>query len=516
MNAILFALGQPWAERLGWALIQFVWQGALIAVLYAIAAKRVGANPARRYLLGCLALAAMLVALPATYFGLSASVSAPASSGLAWPSPIPSAALANPPAEGTWQQLFPWLVMAWLGGVMAFSMRLLGGWLQTGWIRRVRSRPAPPEWQRAFESLIGRMGIGLPVRLAISAAVDAPAVVGWLRPMVLLPVGALTGLPSEFVEALLSHELAHILRRDYLVNLLQCLAEAVLFYHPAVWWISAQIRQERELCCDDLAVAASGDVLTYTQALADLESLRPSRPQTAMAANGGSLLHRISRLLGQKQPARHTLPDNAAAWVLGILLMAAIGAIAVRGAHAQEATVSRDSIWMDTVRLSDMNRAVRGLGVVKDASTVELRVAKTQMKDVKAGQAVRLATLHNGPTFTGVVTSFQNEPTNGTQGVQVHIPNAAPVPQGTQVDGIIEIEHLSNVLNVGRPVFANANNKVTIFKLEPDGKQAVRVPVQFGRTSVNVIEVLSGLQPGDKVILSDMSRYDGLDRITLK
>jgi len=135
---------------------------------------------------------------------------------------------------------------------------------------------------------------------------------------------------------------------------------------------------------------------------------------------------------------------------------------------------------------------------------------------VKAGQAVRLATLHNGPTFTGVVTSFQNEPTNGTQGVQVHIPNAAPVPQGTQVDGIIEIEHLSNVLNVGRPVFANPNNKVTIFKLEPDGKQAVRVPVQFGRTSVNVIEVLSGLQPGDKVILSDMSRYDGLDRITLK
>ena len=515
MNAILFALGQPWGERLGWALIHFVWQGALLAALYAIAARLAGANPVRRYLLACVALAAMAISVPATCLWLSGRSGAVWSSGLPLASASAPGAVTAPPAADAWQQVLPWLVMAWFVGVMAFSMRLAGGWLQTAWWRRVKSRPAPSEWQNVLDRLVARMRIDRRVRLAISPGVEAPAVLGWLRPMILMPVGALTGLPAEFVEALLSHELAHILRRDYLVNLLQCLAEAVLFYHPAVWWISAQIRHERELCCDDLAVAAS-DVLTYTRALADLESHRAVRPQTAMAANGGSLLHRISRLLGQKQPARHTLPDNAAAWVLGILLMAAIGAIAVRGAHAQEATVSRDSIWMDTVRLSDMNRAVRGLGVVKDASTVELRVAETQMKDVKAGQAVRLATLHNGPTFTGVVTSFQNEPTKGTQGVQVHIPNAAPVPQGTQVDGIIEIEHLSNVLNVGRPVFANANNKVTIFKLEPDGKQAVRVVVQFGRTSVNVIEVRSGLQPGDKVILSDMAKYDGLDRITLK
>src|ERR1700677_2488212 len=115
-----------------------------------------------------------------------------------------------------------------------------------------------------------------------------------------MPGGALAGLPVDQVEALLAHELAHIWRNDYLVNLLQSVAEAVLFYHPAVWWVSEQIRAERELCCDDLAVAAcGGDVLTYARALAGVESFRPAHTDTVLAANGGSLVSRIRRLIGQ-------------------------------------------------------------------------------------------------------------------------------------------------------------------------------------------------------------------------
>ena len=138
---------------------------------------------------------------------------------------------------------------------------------------RLRSRlvrPAPSEWQQALDRLKTRIRVSRPVRLLVSSLVQAPAVVGWLRPVVLVPVGALAGLPAEQIEALLVHELAHIRRHDYLVNVLQSVVEALLFYHPAVWWVSGHIRTEREQCCDDVAVSVSGDVLTYARALAEI------------------------------------------------------------------------------------------------------------------------------------------------------------------------------------------------------------------------------------------------------
>ncbi len=195
---------------------------------------------------------------------------------------------------------------------MAFWARLLAGWAAAARLRSAQVRPAPPQWQRMLNDLKTRIGISRPVRLLVSALVQTPAVVGWLKPVVLLPVGALAGLPPEQIEALLIHELAHILRHDYLVNILQSVAEALLFYHPAVWWISGHIRAERELCCDDIAVSLTGDAFTYALALADLESSRPEHLNAAMAANGGSLAHRIARLLGQSRPESRTLPGPAA------------------------------------------------------------------------------------------------------------------------------------------------------------------------------------------------------------
>jgi len=140
-------------------------------------------------------------------------------------------------------------------------------------------------------------------------------VVGWLRPVVLLPISALTALTPAQIELLLAHELAHIRRNDYLVNLLQTAVETVLFYHPAVWWVSGQIRAEREHCCDDLAVSACGDVVAYANALATLEGLRTSRPTLAVAADGGSLLARIKRLASRDR-SRRSLPP---AWIGGLL-----------------------------------------------------------------------------------------------------------------------------------------------------------------------------------------------------
>ena len=133
--------------------------------------------------------------------------------------------------------------------------------------------------------------------LGNSAVAQTPAVIGWIRPVVLLPASALSGLEPGQIEALLAHELAHIRRHDYLVNLLQTAVETLLFYHPAVWWVGRQMRAERENCCDDLAVAVCGDALVYARALTELEQIRIAAPRLAMAANDGSLLNRVRRLL---------------------------------------------------------------------------------------------------------------------------------------------------------------------------------------------------------------------------
>src|SRR5205085_11492852 len=151
-------------------------------------------------------------------------------------------------------------------------------------------------WQETLARLARRLRVSRPVRLCASALVEVPTVVGWLRPVVLLPVCALTALSAPQLEALIAHELAHIRRHDYLCNLLQTIIETLLFYHPAVWWLSKRVRIEREHCCDDAAVAATGDVLVYARALTALEQLR-RRPAPALviAANGGSLMQRIQR-----------------------------------------------------------------------------------------------------------------------------------------------------------------------------------------------------------------------------
>jgi uncharacterized protein (TIGR03435 family) len=186
-------------------------------------------------------------------------------------------------------------------------------------MRSTQVRAAPKEWKTALDALRIRVRVSAPVRLLISALVQAPTVIGWMRPVILLPVGALIGLPAEQIEALLAHELAHIRRRDYLVNVLQSAAEALLFYHPAVWWVSSHIRMERELCCDDIAAAVSGDTLTYVSALASIEAHRPEHLTHSLAANGGSLPDRVARLLGQPRTEARNLPGPGAL-VGGILL----------------------------------------------------------------------------------------------------------------------------------------------------------------------------------------------------
>jgi uncharacterized protein (TIGR03435 family) len=346
MNAIQLLSAQPWVERLGWTLLHFLWQGVLIAAVYAATRKWLArsAGPHARFVLACAALATMAAAplitgmillRPAAPIDIPASAhfAAAASADSAPAGAATFASLRTGVSRTLPEPLLPWVVAIWFAGAMTFWFRLLGGWIYAVRLRSHLVRPAPREWQQALDRLKTRIRVSRPVRLLVSSVVAAPAVVGWLRPVVLVPVGALTGLPPEQIEAIFLHELAHIRRHDYLVNVLQSVVEALLFYHPAVWWVSGHIRTERELCCDDVAVSVTGDVLTYARALAELESARPAHFRATMAASGGSLAHRIARLLGQSRPVPRTLSGPgivAAAMLVAITAFAVFGQPAVR------------------------------------------------------------------------------------------------------------------------------------------------------------------------------------------
>jgi GWxTD domain-containing protein len=323
-----------WVQRLGWALLHFLWQGTAIAIAFAILRKLLARSlgPQGRYVLACAALSAMTIAPGVTFLVM----------------PSPQITLWSV-SGSEWQRLLPGVVAFWLLGVLFFSLRLFGAWRLTARLRSM-AHPAPSEWQQTVDRIAACVGAGQRVRLLISSMVDVPTVIGWLRPVILVPVEFFTGLPVEHIKALLAHEIAHIRRFDYLASMLQSVAEAVLFYHPAVWWISEQIRAERELCCDDIAVAVGGDVLIYANALAALESRQPAL-KAALAANGGSLVNRIRRLV-EPDAARergNNLPGPGAAWAMILLWIAGVG---VSAAHAAQTPVTRQTIAPVPVTLS--------------------------------------------------------------------------------------------------------------------------------------------------------------------
>jgi len=324
---------QFWVQRLGWTLLHFLWQGTVIAGVYAVLRKTlIGSLSAEsRYTLACLALGTMTAAPLATYLML------PFLNGgavLAW----------WDVSTREWQHVLLGVVAAWLGGVAAFSFRLAAGWRFTVRLRAV-SHPAPAEWQQVLARTAARMGGSGAVRLMVSSLAEVPVVIGWLKPVILVPVGSLTGLSPEHLTALLAHELAHIRRHDYLAGLIQKVAECLLFYHPAVWWVSRQIRMERELCCDDLAVAASGDAATYALALAELESQRLPRFSTSLAANGGPLVQRIRRLLGASPAVVDSFPAAGTTWAMSLLWITGTGLAIAHAAQTAVASYPRNDLF---------------------------------------------------------------------------------------------------------------------------------------------------------------------------
>lgn len=299
------------ASALAAALLHSLWQLALIGLLAALhlAAMR-GSRAGARHLVGMVWLVAMALAPIVTFVACWQLPSWAATPGLVW-----TVASIEPP-ELTGRAAFsptPWhgwalvcLSQAWLAGVVLMVSRQVGGWRLVQRIERQPFIALPPAWQQRVAAIGAGLGISRRVCVRLSAQVASPFTAHLMRPLIWLPLSLLTGLPVAQVEALLAHELAHIRRFDWCWNALQCAIEAVLFHHPAMWWLSRRIREEREHACDDLAVAVCPDAVALAEALAALSRCRergtvssyPCHFSTlALKAEGGSLMKRITRLL---------------------------------------------------------------------------------------------------------------------------------------------------------------------------------------------------------------------------
>ena len=348
------SLLSPLVESLGWALLHFVWQGALIAILFGIARLLLqGASPRVRLWAGYAALVALAAAPAVTFLRhLATSFGAPGPVQLvaAVPAGIGGAAASSGGLAAV-ETLLPWLVATWFAGVLVLSARGLRQWRA---LRRLCTvaLPCEPGWQQRLGALCRRMGVRQRVQLRECALVVAPMVVGWLRPVILLPVGLALRLPQEQVELLLAHELAHVRRLDYLANLLQMVLETALFYHPAVHWISRCVRDDREQCCDDLVTGQYASRLNYARALLTLaENYAGPRTDPAVAATGGALLARIERIVGAPRTSSPAAASTPLLVLAGAVLLAALGVKALVPAD-------RDGLWNALLPGADVVRLV--------------------------------------------------------------------------------------------------------------------------------------------------------------
>jgi GWxTD domain-containing protein len=314
MNLLETVVETPLAGAVGWTLLHSLWQGAIIALALA-AALLIFRSPRLRYAAACTAMLLLLGGFCITLAHLMPENQHAARTLAARGIPAWKVrALITSPSrwEPSLGAIAPWLAPFWLAGVFVSYLLYSTGFLSVRRFRRRGVCSAPQLWQDQLVRLSARIRLTRPILLLESSLADTPMVIGHLRPLILMPVGVLTGLPAAQIEAILLHELAHIRRHDYLVNALQRALEGLLFYHPAVWWISRVIRTERENCCDDVVVSISGNVHEYAFALAALEQNRWSGRVPAVAATGGSLVKRIRRLLYPKRPHAVWTPFLAA------------------------------------------------------------------------------------------------------------------------------------------------------------------------------------------------------------
>ena len=356
-------LSGPLAEALGWTILHALWQGGIVALfLFACLGISRNQSPQFRYLLGIGAQVLVLVVAVVTFIVVYRP-DAPLST---WEyNSFQDVSLMGDEVvlaqgEQKWgrQQLLMeifaffdrnvhWVACLWICGVSIFTFRLFGGMVVARALARKMVTPVSGEWALRLGELARELNVKPPLLLE-SARIYAPVVIGYIRPVILLPFGLLAGLPAAQVEALLIHELAHIRRRDYLVNLLLSVLETLFFFHPAIWWMGIVVRRERELCCDDTTIRYSGDSIAYAKALSALPQLQPVSA-LAMAANGRpkELLFRIRRILLPQPSNQHDFMEKIIAvfLIIGSFFLLSLQAKPTSGGDANLKITDSGPAW---------------------------------------------------------------------------------------------------------------------------------------------------------------------------
>jgi len=434
-------------NAIAFALLASLWQVAITCSLTALgllAFRHRG--PHLRYVVACVGLAVM-VALPvvtavAPFFHdpamserppVSVKADAPRSLNRE-PSQTPgtsaersSSPMPTSPSVMNWSAL---PVLIWVVGVTVFSVRLLRSWIVVERLRRVAVQPLAESWLARVDKIAHRLNLSRPLRLVQSPLIDVPMVIGWLRPVILMPISALGGLaPSQF-DAIIAHEIAHIRRHDFLINLLQAIAETLLFYHPCAWWLSGRIRVERELCCDEVALTVCEDREAYAQALVELEQLRP--PALGLGVSSRPLERRIRRILRVGMSDEH----RSAVWI-AIPLVVAILTIAGQTAYMQ--VTKSDAVLRGRVLDAATARPIAGASVTisqrGDVKTVVTNESgRYRVADLSAGE------YHVTARANGYVPTAYGQRLTMEEGSPVQI------QQGRTISGIdVRLEHSATV-----------------------------------------------------------------------
>jgi beta-lactamase regulating signal transducer with metallopeptidase domain len=452
----------------------------------------------------------------------------------------------------TWTSLaWPILSGLWVGGALAQLARLGGSYWKLRRIKRegqtqIDSGAAIDVYCQEADArpFVGRR----PVPIIWSTAIKSPGLAGLFRPAILLPADMASWTSSEERVSILRHELAHIKRRDHLVSLLQSVLSAVFFFHPPLRYVSNQLSLERELACDDTVLGLGTEPRAYAESIlkaAERTFITDVIHQPASFAAKRKLERRIDMILDPNrlpQPSRQgrflLLPLMLMGIITWLVMPAASGRPRVTDAPSEpgaglsatsglsnsgsqsEPIVGRQTIWTDTVKRGPLVMQVRALGNLRQESDgrflADLKVPEVMIRRVEVGLPASVDTRMG--VVPGRVFRIHGRARDGVVRVDITVEGELPAGAGSglPVDGMIEVGRLDDVIYVGRPVHGVEDSTASLFKLADDGTSAARVRVRFGRASANAIQILDGLKPGDKVILSDMSAYDNYDRITLK
>jgi bla regulator protein blaR1 len=395
----------PFIYALGWTVIHSLWQGTFIACLMALILTGLQKKSAEtRYRVAGGALIASILMAVATFFSLYMANNHTTTflNETKQFTMVHFTFLTQNESFGKQiynnisfflnEHLF-YIVIAWFLGIEFFFMRLIGGFWMVMKIRRSPKIPLEPEWNEFIEMIREQMPFQQAVRIAESAVATVPMVIGWLKPLILLPIGTVNNMSASQVEAIIAHELAHIAGKDYLFNTLQTIAEILFYYHPAIWWISAVIRAERENRCDDAAVELCGNKMIYVKALVSMQELQKRMPKTnktlglALSFAGQRkypLLERVKRVLNQSQNKSNIMEKMTATGL--ILAIVSLLSMSAKRAEATESLGANSkpivSIVSDTTPSGKVRQQIK---TMENGKTVEMTLENQQIIRLNIG-----------------------------------------------------------------------------------------------------------------------------------